>query len=108
DDHDDRAEQSKARSTAASHGALMPRNSGLADRFAAGGRMVVVERLGARQSAACVRRVGLHEHTATSRAGEGGLADLGDLDDALTEIDVIDALADLELVARAVRPHRPR
>ena len=62
----------------------------------------------ARAAAAAAAVLGLHEHAPTGREEHGDLAGLGDLDDALTEARVIDALADVELLARAVRANRLR
>ena len=67
----------------------------------------VVERLGPRQSTAPDRAFfRLDEDAATGGEEQRDLAGLGDLDDALPEAHVIDAITDLEALARAIRARR--
>src|SRR3990167_4843968 len=81
--------------------------------LAARGRVRVVEWLGPRQSTApaagpraAAAVLGLDQHAAPGGEEHGDLAGLADLDHALAEARVIDALTDVERLARPVRARR--
>jgi hypothetical protein len=64
----------------------------------------MIERLGLLEPFLDDHVLDLREHATTGREEHRDLAGLADLDDALAEARVIDAVTDLEPLARAIRP----